>query len=173
MPASLKYLTIPPRFPGSSKGKESACNAGDPGSIPGLGRSPGEGNGNPLQYSYLENPMDGGAWQVTYSPRGHKESDTTKWLHFHFISPRMHCQEGRYIKATVSKPFITESELLRHKLRMHTAQFITQVAIHTKNTGPWIGNPVCNGGIRTLENFNTLEDFKQMKLTIDLDSASN
>ena len=39
----------------------SACNAGDPGSIPGLGRSPGEGNGNPLQYSCLENPMDGGA----------------------------------------------------------------------------------------------------------------
>ena len=42
--------------------KESACNAGDPGLIPGLGRSPGGGNGNPLQYSCLENPMDGGAW---------------------------------------------------------------------------------------------------------------
>ena len=40
----------------------SACNAGDPGWIPGLGRSPGEGNGNPLQYSCLENPRDGGAW---------------------------------------------------------------------------------------------------------------
>ena len=48
-------------FLGSSDGKASACNAGDPGSIPGLGRSPGEGNGNPLQYSYLENPMDRGA----------------------------------------------------------------------------------------------------------------
>ena len=46
-------------FPGSSDGEESACNAGDPGSIPGLGRSPGEGNGNPLQYSCLENSMDG------------------------------------------------------------------------------------------------------------------
>ena len=46
-------------------GKESACNAGDPGSIPGSGRSPGEGNGNPLQYSYLENPTDRGAWQAT------------------------------------------------------------------------------------------------------------
>ena len=44
-----------------SEGKATACNAGDPGSIPGLGRSPGEGNGNPLQYSCLENPMDG-AW---------------------------------------------------------------------------------------------------------------
>ena len=46
-------------------GKESACNAGDPGSIPGSGRSPGEGNGNPLQYSCLENPMDRVAWWVT------------------------------------------------------------------------------------------------------------
>ena len=49
-------------FPGGSAGKESACNAGDLGSIPGLGRSPGEGNGYPLQYSGLENPMDGGAF---------------------------------------------------------------------------------------------------------------
>ena len=48
-------------FPGSPDGKESACNAGDLGSIPGLGKSPGEGNGNPLQYSCLENPMDRGA----------------------------------------------------------------------------------------------------------------
>ena len=46
-------------FPGGSDGKASAYNVGDPGSIPGLGRSPGEGNGNPLQYSSLENPMDG------------------------------------------------------------------------------------------------------------------
>ena len=52
-------------FPSSSVGEESACNAGDPGSIPGWGRSPGKGNGNPLQYSCLENPMDRGAWQVT------------------------------------------------------------------------------------------------------------
>ena len=49
-------------FPGGSDGKASVCNAGDLGSIPGLGRSPGEGNGNPLQYSCLENPMDGGTW---------------------------------------------------------------------------------------------------------------
>ena len=53
------YLTS---FPGGSDGKASACKAGDPGSIPGLGRPPGEGNGNPLQYSCLENPMDGEAW---------------------------------------------------------------------------------------------------------------
>ena len=49
----------------SSVGKASVCNAGDLGSIPGLGRSPGEGNGNPLQYSCLENPMDKGAWRAT------------------------------------------------------------------------------------------------------------
>ena len=49
-------------FPGGSEVKASACNAGDRGSIPDLGRSPGEGNGNPLQYSCLENPMEGGAW---------------------------------------------------------------------------------------------------------------
>ena len=49
-------------FPGGSDGKASAYNAGDRGLIPGSGRSPGEGNSNPLQYSCLENPMDGGAW---------------------------------------------------------------------------------------------------------------
>ena len=49
-------------FPGGSKGKASACDAGDPGSIPGSGRFPRGGHGNPLQYSCLENPMDRGAW---------------------------------------------------------------------------------------------------------------
>ena len=52
-------------FPGGSEVKASACNAGDPGSIPGSGRSPDEGNGNPLQDSGLGNPMDGGAWWPT------------------------------------------------------------------------------------------------------------
>ena len=52
-------------FPGGSAGKESACNAGDLASIPGLGRSPGEGHGDPLQYSSLENPMDRAAWWAT------------------------------------------------------------------------------------------------------------
>ena len=52
-------------FPGGSEVKASACNAGDLGLIPGSGRSPREGNGNPLQYSCLENPMDGGAWWDT------------------------------------------------------------------------------------------------------------
>ena len=52
-------------FPGGSDGKKSTCNAGDPGVIPGSGRSPGEGNGNPLQCSCLGNPMFRGAWQVS------------------------------------------------------------------------------------------------------------
>ena len=54
-------MGFPAGFPGGSDGKASACNAGDPRSIPGSGRSPGEGNDNPLQHSCQENPMDGGA----------------------------------------------------------------------------------------------------------------
>ena len=57
-------------FPGSSGSKESACNAGDHGLIPGMGRPPGEGNGYPLQYSRLENPMARGAWDRGYSSWG-------------------------------------------------------------------------------------------------------
>ena len=59
------YSPLVMGFPHGSVGKESACNAGEPGSIPGLRRSPEEGNGNPLQYSCLENTMDRGAWQAT------------------------------------------------------------------------------------------------------------
>ena len=55
-------------FPGGSDGKEPACNAGGLGSLPGSGRSPGERNGNPLQYSCLENPMGRGACWAIYSP---------------------------------------------------------------------------------------------------------
>ena len=65
MTGSMSVFTSKKHFPGGSDGKESACHAGDPGSIPGLGRSPGEGNGNPLQYSCLENSIDRGAWQAT------------------------------------------------------------------------------------------------------------
>ena len=66
-------------FPGSSAGKESACNAGDPSSIPGSERSPGEGIGYPLQYSCLENPH-GQRSLVGYSPWGRKELDMTERL---------------------------------------------------------------------------------------------
>ena len=62
--------------------KNSPANAGDVGSIPGSGRSPGGGHGNPLQYSCLENPMEGGAWRVTVHGVT-KESDTTSQLNNH------------------------------------------------------------------------------------------
>ena len=61
----LFYIGIQLDFPGGLEGKESACNAVDTGLIPGLGRSPGEGNGSPFQYSCLENPRDRGAWWTT------------------------------------------------------------------------------------------------------------
>ena len=64
-------------FPDGSDGKESTCNAGDLGSIPGLGRSPGGGHDNPLQHSCLENPHEQRNLK-DYSPWGHKESDTTE-----------------------------------------------------------------------------------------------
>ena len=63
--ANIEHLLRVWGFSGGSDGKESACNVGDPGLIPGSGRSSGEGNGNPLQYSCLENPMDKGSWWVT------------------------------------------------------------------------------------------------------------
>ena len=66
-------------FPGGSDGKESACNAGDSGSIPGSGRAPGEGNGYPPQYPCLENSMDRRA-RWANSPWDHKELDMTEWL---------------------------------------------------------------------------------------------
>ena len=64
-------------FPGGLDSNESTCNAGDLGLIPGLGRFPGEGHGNPLQYFCLENPMDRGTWWA-YSLWGRTELDTTK-----------------------------------------------------------------------------------------------
>ena len=67
-------------FPGGSDGKASVYSVGDLGSIPGSERLSGEGNGNPLQYSCLENPMD----REACCPWGRKESDTTERLHFHF-----------------------------------------------------------------------------------------
>ena len=82
-------------FPGGSDGKASACNAGDPGSIPGSGRSPGEGNGNPLQYSCLENSIDEGGWQATVhgvAKSRTRLSDFTKSLS-HYI----HTSEYTYL----------------------------------------------------------------------------
>ena len=70
-------------FPGGSDGKASACSVGDLGSIPGLGRSSGEGNGYPHQYSCLENSMDRGAWQATVHGIAKSWTQLSN-LHFHF-----------------------------------------------------------------------------------------
>ena len=77
-------------FPGGSDGKESACYVGDPGSTPGSGRSPGEGNGNLLHYSCLENPMDGGAWQA----KVHGVAKSLTQLHSHL---KQSCSEDSKI----------------------------------------------------------------------------
>ena len=77
--SELLLLAHEAGFLGGSDGKESACSAGDLGSIPGLGRSPRRGHGNPLQYSCLENPH-GQRSLAGYSPWGHKESDMTEQL---------------------------------------------------------------------------------------------
>ena len=61
----FQFCNLTNGFPGGLDSQESACNAGDPDAIPGSGRFPGEGNGSPLQYSCLGNPMDRGAWQAT------------------------------------------------------------------------------------------------------------
>ena len=79
-------------FPGGSDGKESACREGDLGLISGLGRSPGEGNGNPVQYSCLENPMDRRAW-----PWGCKELDMTEQRSTHTL----HGQRQEWLSGTL------------------------------------------------------------------------
>ena len=87
-------------FPGSSDGKVSAYNAGDPGSIPGSERSPGEGNGNPLQYSCLENPMDRGAWEATV--HGVTKSQT-RLSDFTYFSYLFHVSFPRLSKLFIDK----------------------------------------------------------------------
>ena len=73
-------------FLGGSDGKASAYNEGDQGSIPGSGRSPGERNGNPLQYSCLENPMDGGAWWATVHRVTKSQTRLSDFTSLHFTS---------------------------------------------------------------------------------------
>ena len=96
LPGTHWFRYFSTAFPGGSvvKKKKSACNAGDPGSVPRLGRSSRERHGNPLQYSCLENPMDRGAWQATVhgrlqsqSPGGlqSQKSDMTDWLIQHSL----------------------------------------------------------------------------------------
>ena len=81
------YFYLEPQslvFPDGLDGKESACNEEDPGSIPGSGRSPGEGTGNPLQYSCLQNPMDRGAWRAIVHGVAELLDRTDFHFHIHF-----------------------------------------------------------------------------------------
>ena len=86
----LQYMLF--GTPCGSDGKESACNAGDPGLIPGSGRSPGEGDGYPLQFSCLENPMDRGAWWATVHGACKKSNMTKQLTH-----TNTHTDVGAYI----------------------------------------------------------------------------
>ena len=86
------YIIYKRGFPGGSDSKEPACNAGDPGSIPGEGGSLGEGHGNTLQYSCLENPMDGGAWWATVhgvAKSRTRLSNFTLTFHVHALEEEM------------------------------------------------------------------------------------
>ena len=94
-PTLMKGIHIQMGFPGGSDGKASACNAGDLGLIPGLGRPPGEGNGNPLQYSCLENSMDGGSLQSKGLSRVF--SNTTVQKH-QFFSAQPSSQSNSHIR---------------------------------------------------------------------------
>ena len=97
-------------FPGGSVVKNPPANAGDAAFIPGLGRSPGEGNGNPLQYSYLGNPMDRGDWRA--AARGvAKESDTTERLNknsAYFLAPQNILQACLYLFIYCSNPSFSQ-----------------------------------------------------------------
>ena len=79
------YTDLPMNFLRGSDGKTSAYNAGDLSSTPGLGRSPGEGNGNPLLYSCLENPMDGEAWSATVHGVAKSRTRLSNFTFFHFL----------------------------------------------------------------------------------------
>ena len=90
--STLCCFSFPFGLPGGSAGKASARNAGNPGSIPGSRRSPGEGNGDPLRYSCLDNPTDGGAWWATVHgvvKSRTRLSDFTFTFHFHALEKEM------------------------------------------------------------------------------------
>ena len=82
----LYWFYLQQDFPGGSDGKGSVYNEGDLGWIPGLGRFPGEGNGNPLQYSCLENPMDGGAWEAAVHGVAKSRARLNDFTSLHFYN---------------------------------------------------------------------------------------
>ena len=126
---TISIYTVILCFPGGSDSQESAWNAGDPGLIPELGRSPRDGNGNPLQYSCLENPKDRGAWQSHREIHGGREElDTTERLTFHFhtlpgiVLNALHAFIYLILITTVSVgtilvPVLSIRKLSHHKLK--------------------------------------------------------
>ena len=122
----------------------SAYNVGDLGSIPGLGGSPGEGNGNPLQYSCLENPMDRGSL-VGYRPWGCKELDMTERLHFHFQRPHFNL-----ITSEKNPPLQTRSQFCNPHVRAPTYEFLgTHLACKSTPTGCCFSTSSCVSGFIT------------------------
>ena len=117
-------------FPGGSDGKESACNTGDLGSAPGLGRSPGKGDNSPLQYSCLENSMDRGAWQ----PIAHGVAKSWTQLndsHFHMSNP---------ISQFIRPPFSPPVTITLFSTSVTVFLFYKQVQ---SNKGSWKQNVYC------------------------------
>ena len=110
-------------FPGGSEVKASAWKAGDPGSIPVLGRSPGEGNGNPLQYSCLENSMDRGAWEATVHGIAKSQTQLSNFTHtlthslsflLSFLLLTTVITPGSKLKTLILKNFINSSQRVRN-----------------------------------------------------------
>jgi len=117
-------LYIIPSF-GGSEGKQSACNVGDPGLIPGLGRYPGEGNDNPLQYSCLENPMDSGAWRVQFIELQRVRTNWFNLACLHATQPLEKCifmQVFNYMEHTLSKEAQLETREIEEATDQGTEQ---------------------------------------------------
>ena len=117
-------------FPGASDSKESACNAGDLGSIPGLGRSPGARHDNPLQYSCLENPR-GQRSLATYSPWGCKELNTTERL-----STAQHTTESTIVLGNTRCTFMKNAKAIQNNKMCVRARVCVCVCV-TEASGPW------------------------------------
>ena len=110
------FIMVTMGFPSDSDSKESACNVGDTGSTPGSERSPGEGNGNPLQYSCLENAMDRGAWRGTVHGITKSQAQLNKW-HFQFLKSINNCTKIFVITIVINE---MKEQILREQIPEET-----------------------------------------------------
>ena len=122
--SKLAFLGFPSGsagFPGGSVSKESACNAGDPGSIPGLRRSPGEGNGNPLQYSCPQTPMDRGVWWTTVHGIAKSQTEVTQHACLKIFASYLKAYPKASTEEKVLLPYDSASPLLvKYPEKMNT-----------------------------------------------------